>query len=758
MRTVASLVMAGLLFGSTYSGAYEVATHRKLSNDAASQSILGVDQQVLYQLGLRRPIDSNEPDQTFLGCFRARKSILDLIVDGSVCEDDFPPGPIYHFFDPRTNVPLHLDPADYPGHEVAVAFMNSIARTSPDWAVLGQGSAPPFSSHDYSFPKARDYLYGALTSPIPVDRRRQFGLLFDSVGRMIHHIEDMAQPQHVRNDNHLSHEIADSVCRTDVLELCQVYRALRRESAYENWTNGPRILPSLPVTGYAPVYPGSGDPPDGLAVFTTPQQFWANAGKGMAEYTNRNFFSAGTMTENPPFTDTPFDVDVLTLCVGANPPCGRLPPADVYVTFFPSHVDDQFRPGSGPSLHPYAASTSIFDPEFKTYTAQRLPSVNRFTFAKDYEFLIPRAVGYSAGLINYFFRGNMEISLPDEGVYSVVDHSPSGCSAPCGFRTLKLKLKNVTPGNEAMGTGSIVAVAKYHINTCYRPDLSGEDGGTNFFGNSCRSPDESISVSAPVTVPGVRSDQPQQIPFNFTANPIPINASDVFLQVVFRGQLGQETDAVAVATKDISEPTFYGLENTTDYVFDDLGDQQYHPLPYHLNTNKLKVTDIRIAFGSNAATNLTIASLDLLDGGEHAHLALLTDREMQSDSISWGGVFARSADVVDFEPGLFTQDDAGPAAGIYQRNCDLARYRGLYKERGSVFINLAAGTGGSHILSSDTRPLTGTRQFASVDTHRVQPLADRSPRCSHPPPTGMNDLSTMAPFSPATAKAWTIQF
>ena len=34
---------------------------------------------------------------------------------------------------------------------------------------------------------------------------------------------------------------------------------------------------------------------------------------------------------------------------------------------------------------------------------------------KDYaKKLIPRAVGYSAGLLDYFFRGEIEISLPDQ--------------------------------------------------------------------------------------------------------------------------------------------------------------------------------------------------------------------------------------------------------------------------------------------------------------------------------------------------------
>ena len=38
------------------------------------------------------------------------------------------------------------------------------------------------------------------------------------------------------------------------------------------------------------------------------------------------------------------------------------------------------------------------------------------------------------------------------------------------------------------------------------------------------------------------------------------------MQVLYRGKLGSEDDAVVVATKDVSEPTFATFANTTDYV------------------------------------------------------------------------------------------------------------------------------------------------------------------------------------------------
>lgn len=541
--------------------------------------------------------------------------------------------------------------------------------------------------------------------------------------------------------------------------ICEAYTALRRESAYEAWTNDVRVLGALPIGRYSPVYPGIGDIPDGLATFQAPRQFWSGDGKGIADYTNRNFFSAGTMNESPPYTDMQFDVALRDLCVSATPGCGvDVLPSD-YVTFFPTYVDDRFRPAGGPVVNNYAASESLFNPEFTHYADDSLRTVNRFTFAKAHEFLIPRAVGYSAGLINYFFRGTMDISLPDEGVYGIVDQSPAGCGVPCGFRTVKLKLKNTTPGTGAYGeekmgdekaSSILIAVAKYHTNTCYRPDLSGEDGGIFFAGKTCRSVEEFVSVSAARKVNVISADRPQPFTFDFSANPIPINSSDLVLQVVFRGQLGLETDAVAVNTLDISEPTYYSLENVTDYAFDDLGDQKYHPTVY-----TIKVDNIAIAFGPDATTNRTIATLDSLDGGEHAELAFLMARGPQPDTISWSGQFAREPDVVNFDPALFTQEDEGGAAGLYQRNCDVAIARGLYMDRGTVFARLAHGISTWMPKSGRSDVLPMSRE--SFDSRGTQPKSERDPRCLHLT-GGLNDLSDMTPFVPETAKRWTISF
>ena len=192
------------------------------------------------------------------------------------------------------------------------------------------------------------------------------------------------------------------------------------------------------------------------------------------------------MNESPPFTDSPFDVDLAALCASSMPACEVQILARDYVRFFPSYVDDQFRPGGGPILNNYAASESIFNAEFSSYTDQTLRSVNRFTFAKAHEFLIPRAVGYSAGLINYFFRGNMEISLPDQERSAIISSTKvrTDAATPVVSADSSSSSKNVTPGlgalQEEPEVGSkdrpgkvVIPSLNITLTAATRPDLSG---------------------------------------------------------------------------------------------------------------------------------------------------------------------------------------------------------------------------------------------------------------------------------------------
>ena len=72
-----------------------------------------------------------------------------------------------------------------------------------------------------------------------------------------------------------------------------------------------------------------------------------------------------------------------------------------------------------------------------TYTTNRLLSLNRFNFDEVYPFLLPRAVTYSAGLINHFFRGRLSVEkvrwmLTTHFIISVTNNSYEGNSLQSG--------------------------------------------------------------------------------------------------------------------------------------------------------------------------------------------------------------------------------------------------------------------------------------------------------------------------------------
>ncbi len=730
---------------------YEATTHRVLTEAAAVSSVLsdaGNDPArppKLVTLGFLRPL--NDIRQRFVNSKGSLGTLLAILQDGAEFEDDALRS-MHHFFDPRTDRGLHFDPASYPNDsvlQIAIADINASTLPSLEWS-LGT-SLMATANNNYTYNKARDYWFQSVTNLSSAMRDNNTALAFESLGHIVHHIQDMAQPQHVRNDPHLQDSQVDKQCAPPTnsfyAALCPAYQTLRNESFYEKWTKD--LGTHIPTGGYGAVY---GPMSDGLAVFTTPSSYWMSQGKGLAEYTNRNFVSAGTTSVSPPLLGAWYEVTLRDVCTGAYLPCPNID-LNLPVVFFPSVVDDQFRASS--IAHPYAAAASLFSPDFQTYYGTFYPLVvNRATITVDHQYLLPRAVGYSAGLINYFFRGDMEIGLPDENVYAVVDQGSNSCGNPCGFRKLKLKLKNITAGNEAMGAGTLRAVVKYHSNSCYRSDLAGEYGGdpTVFKGNACRSPEEYVAVSQPVPITDgeVRSDQGKLFTFLFDdQNPVPIRTSDAYLQVVFRGKLGQEDDAVAVTTKIIVEPNYVAVANMTDYAYDDTGDNKYHAIPYKTVFGDLSVGNFGIAFGSNTTP---VATMVGLSGGQHAQIAFLTDVAELPATISFSGYHDQSWVL---EPEEFALDDT---TGQFVRSCPVFLARGVYRQYLYWFYNPVSPHGlGFRQISSQR----GEMPAAGAGGDKLRKQSSINYDCKIPT-GGVYDFSTMTPLSPNTALPWTINF
>ncbi len=240
------------------SWAYEVNTHEELSAAAVDLSVLKNQNDVLSNLGLKPLADQ----QTFPSSQGNSRTIIQLIREGSRFEDglksDCETRPKHHFYDPVRDRGLRR------------GLLISGER-SPDWALEDRDEF--LTQQYYSLKDARDYLYMALTATREEDRSKYFGLTFQSLGHVTHHVQDMAQPQHVRNDIHL---IAGEDCGT----LTKGFIALfQNPSHYEQYT---KALGNLPLGQYPKVR------------FDTARRYWhtetrnPGAGQGMVEFANSN--------------------------------------------------------------------------------------------------------------------------------------------------------------------------------------------------------------------------------------------------------------------------------------------------------------------------------------------------------------------------------------------------------------------------------------------------------------------------------------
>jgi len=384
--------------------------------------------------------------------------------------------------------------------------------------------------------------------------------------------------------------------------------------------------------------------------------------------------------------------------------------------------------------------------------------------------LIPRAVAYSAGLLDFFFRGRMEIGLPDEGVYGIVDHAKFATQTSStdplggfnGFKEIRLRLSNSTPpivttGDgttvpQGMTNGTLVAVVKFHRNACYRDTLDGEIIDQQQF-PWCRTTEEEIVVSDPIKIPGQGtipmsdgSPASAEFIFKFSDKALPINAWDVVLQVVYRGQLGSESDAVVVATKQVSEPTFITTFNDTDRI--QIGGTCYDPSTV-ASTDSLwsqlssvcKPTSGASRYVTNFCVNVPV-NVRLTTGSATAPVTVATDyTSVQSAAIA-PRRFARFAVIGDtaegitmaltFNNALTLQNTQAPhflsyhaeqhdqvsfVANAYQVTRSIVadtygKHRGIKVWQGQAFVvDGATGTVGTPCLEAQADPLQGPERF-----------------------------------------------
>jgi hypothetical protein len=488
------IILPVILFTSLPCKALNQVTHKAINKYIADKGsslvAASLHEYLQQQLGMQKGLEE----------FVNNKMIFDWIGDGGEYEDSGG-RVVNHFLDPVTNKGL------------------LIGQSALVWATLpvGEQNLTPISSWN----DVRAYYYKALTSINDSVREEYFALTFQGLGQVMHLVQDMSIPAHARNDMHPS---AGIIGKGDPFE----------KWAEKHITNQTPFSTSYPAYNYLPHQAASFLIPQ---LFDTDQyngnnpDITVSSGSiGLAEYTNANFLSAGTV-----FKHYDYPSYKPAISVAENPQT-----IDGNVILYLKKIDE------GQTMDFFARAGLFFNKLTGDYKALAL-TVDDDLVHKNYaDLLLPRAIGYSAQVLNFFFRGALEISLPEnEGAYALAKTDD-------GFDQIVLAVKNTSAAAEEMPDGEIHLIVKYK--------LALEDP----FQNQPVPASDNFFYKVVPEKNGIRSipRAPVVLTFDLSAGKIPVWATDVYLQVVYKGRMGAETNAIAVGFKDISEPTPFDYINS----------------------------------------------------------------------------------------------------------------------------------------------------------------------------------------------------
>jgi hypothetical protein len=377
---------------------YEVVTHSNLSIESVQRSILYSNDNILDDVDMDYKSYKMSIDDT-----SNKYDISQVVGLGAKFEDDTSDiyRPLRHFYDPTVA-------------SIYNSGLLRIATPSPIWALEDTLDLP---KQDYSLSDAKEFYYSALTKKSKELRDKNFANLFRSIGQVIHHVQDMAQPQHVRNDLH---------CDAEPCKSTDYFFGLYEPSLFEKYTKLHSDIVAQYYSGYETVK------------FNRARDYWhTDDGKGMADFTNHNFVTEETNFIDPGLSgqhygSAGYDNPVSTGLSESYRIEDLLPKLAKQgitgeMSFISSEVTDNL---TGVTDTNYNASTfSVFDRDLTkikgcvqytlklddknqnyTYHTCRVITYNHINVAATYRYLIPRAVAYSTGLIDYFFRGRVDIT------------------------------------------------------------------------------------------------------------------------------------------------------------------------------------------------------------------------------------------------------------------------------------------------------------------------------------------------------------
>lgn len=368
----------------------------------------------------------------------------------------------------------------------------------------------------WSWHDARKYFYQALTATSKTERESQFANVFRALGQLSHLIQDASVPAHVRNDIHIGFHY----------EKWLENIRQKNPGTFNSYISSPisfdpSILSGIPDY-WAPIpiarifdtdkYDGNN--PN----VTVPYPIGIFDPVGITEYTNANFFS-----ENTIFSKIFSYPKVTSATVAKHYITDPRNPSRIVARTYYEKTDD------GDTGYRLAAVNFLED--YKTedipqYGDSEIYSLDDVVYDDYARKLLARAVGYSAGLLEYFFRGKLQVT-----------------AVPIFYKNsiiyLRAKIKNMTP-NETLTDGTLTLAYSY------RPTGGKSDGSEDIWGQ------------APVVSSGtLLYDGEEKVIDFWLPYPIPKgNYDSAKFTLAFKGKLGNEEGAVIGKALTLGEVKF----------------------------------------------------------------------------------------------------------------------------------------------------------------------------------------------------------
>lgn len=477
-------------------------THLDMSESATNQSVLNYGY-LTSNLGLQFGVDAAltwASNSTTIN-----NSVIGWIQLGANTEDDLvPPRVVNHFHNPLSNSGLTdtLPLSSY-------IFIISLIESGFPWESALTWAKDPvtqggiyYYNDDWSWQTTKLHYYNSLTASLKIWRDAELAQTFYGLGHQIHLLQDMSQPAHVRNDGHLDDFVGMYI---DYKTGTRGFEKFENWAAYHYQTEALTYIYNLDGT-HPLVFP---DFSLTSGVSLTFDSFWdtdkydgtspvsrTETKIGLSEYTNSNFFSDDTINPLLPgdylLHHFPFPSNDYTTYIACSDPqtvAGQITSTVYYGNRACNDPagPDHFLKGSLLNIGSFQLNIPWFSLDSKVYN--------------DYaQVLFPRAVGYSAAFINYFFRGELRLENLGSNQFRVWNFSP-----------------------EPLNSGNI---SVYYDNTY---------NDRTFLG--------SVSISTPIAT-GQSSNSSTYTPPSGVSFPPTDNIEPGVYWLVFQGSMGNEANAV----------------------------------------------------------------------------------------------------------------------------------------------------------------------------------------------------------------------